>query len=141
MKDMLNGYQEGHCFYCGEKLDQNHIHVDHVIPRTFIAHYKPWNLVLSHEFCNESKSDSLPSEYYIQKLVDRNERLISSNHPLSKKIVADLGKTPIERKNETFSHYSRILNAVGSQNIWGGISGFNPESDPFYKSMIRNFIK
>lgn len=141
MKDMLNGYQEGRCFYCGEMLDQNHIHVDHVIPRAYIAHDKPWNLVLSHEFCNESKSDSLPSEYYIQKLVDRNERLISSNHPLSKKIVEDLGKTPAERKAETFSHYYRILNAVGSQNIWGGISNFNPESDPFYKSMIRNLIQ
>ena len=71
MKDMLNGYQEGRCFYCGEMLDQDHIHVDHVIPRTYIAHDKHWNLVLSHEFCNESKSDYLPSEYYIQKLVDR----------------------------------------------------------------------
>lgn len=141
MKDMLNGYQEGRCFYCGEMLDQNHIHVDHVIPRTFICHDKPWNLVLSHEFCNESKSDSLPSEYYIQKLVDRNERLISSNHPLSKKIIEDLGKTPTQRRNETFGHYYRILNAVGNQNVWGGISGFNPETDPFYRSMIRNIIK
>lgn len=140
MKDMLNGYQEGRCFYCGEVLDQNNIHVDHVIPRTYIAHDKPWNLVLSHEFCNESKSDYLPSEYYIQKLVDRNERLISSNHPLSKKIIEDLGFTPQQRKNQTFTHYHRILSAVGSQNIWGGIATFNPETDPFYKSMIKYFI-
>lgn len=140
MKDMLNGYQEGRCFYCGEMLDQNNIHVDHVIPRTYLAHDKPWNLVLSHEFCNENKSDSLPNEYYIQKLVDRNERLISSNHPLSKKIIEDLGKTPAVRKKETFEHYYRILNAVGRENIWGGISSFNPETDPFYRSLIRNFI-
>lgn len=80
MKDMLNGYQEGRCFYCSEFLEPNKIHVDHVIPRAFIYHDKPWNLVLSHDSCNERKSDFLPSKYYIQKLVDRNERLIKSNH-------------------------------------------------------------
>ena len=83
MKDMLNGYQEGRCFYCGEPLDPDSIHVVHVIPRTYLFHDEPWNLVLAHESCNEHKSDFLPSRYFIQKLVDRNERLIKSNHPLS----------------------------------------------------------
>ena len=140
MCDMLNGYQEGRCFYCGEMLDQQHIHVDHVIPRTVLNHDEPWNLALAHEYCNESKSDALPSRYFVQKLVDRNERLISSNHPLSKKIIEALGKTPLKRRTETFRIYDEILSAFGSKNIWGG-ENFNPENDPFYRSMIRNIVK
>lgn len=140
MCDMLNGYQEGRCFYCGEMLDQQHIHVDHVIPRTVLNHDEPWNLALAHEYCNESKSDALPSRYFVQKLVDRNERLISSNHPLSKKIIEALGKTPLKRKAETFRIYDEILAAFGTKSIWGG-ENFNPENDPFYRSMIRNIVK
>ena len=66
MKDMLNGYQEGRCFYCGEPLDQDAIRVDYVIPRAYLYHDEPWNLVLSHENCNGQKTDFLPSRYYIQ---------------------------------------------------------------------------
>ncbi len=142
MKDMLNGYQEGKCFYCGEPLDENDIHVDHVIPRTYINHDEPWNLVLSHgSTCNEHKTDFLPSKYYIQKLVDRNERLIKSNHPLSKRIIEALGNTPLKRKNETFRIYNQILDAVTEKNVWGGSHDFIPEHDPFYKSMIAMVMK
>lgn len=141
MKDMLNGYQEGACFYCGEALDPDSIHVDHVIPRAFLYHDEPWNLVLSHENCNEQKSDFLPSRYYIQKLVDRNERLIKSNHPLSQKIKDSLGATPQMRKKETFRIYNEILNAVGEKNVWGGSHDFIPENDPFYRSMIAMVMK
>lgn len=101
MKDMLNGYQEGCCFYCGELLDPDEIHVDHVILRTFLCHDESWNLVLTHGSCNEQKTDFLPNRYYIQKLVDRNERLIKSNHPLIQRIKNSLGATPAKRKTET----------------------------------------
>ena len=140
MKDMLNGYQEGRCFYCGEKLDQEHIHVDHVIPRAFLYHDEPWNLVLSHEYCNEHKSDSLPGRYYINKLIDRNEQLIQSNHPLSKQIITALGKTAVKRRKETLKIYDEIYMAVGGVT-WEGIHGFNPDTDPFYQSFIREIVK
>ncbi len=141
MKDMLHGYQEGRCFYCGEKLEENHIHVDHVIPRSFLYHDEPWNLVLSHDSCNEQKSDALPSRYYIQKLVDRNERLIKSNHPLSNNIKTSLGLTPAIRKRETFRIYEEILDAVTEKNVWGGTQDFIPELDPFYRTMISKVMK
>lgn len=140
MKDMLNGYQEGCCFYCGEPLF-GETHVDHVIPRAFLYHDKPWNLVLSHENCNEQKSDYLPSEYFIKKLVDRNERLIKSNHPLSYSIKEALGATPVARQRETFRIYNEILNAVTESNVWGGSQSFIPEKDPFYRSMIAMVMK
>ena len=141
MKDMLNGYQEGCCFYCGEPLGNETIHVDHVIPRAFLYHDEPWNLVLSHENCNEQKSDFLPSRYYIQKLVDRNERLIKSNHPLSQGIKDALGVTPAARRKETFRIYNEILDAVTESNVWGGSQSFIPEKDPFYRSMIAMVMK
>lgn len=141
MKDMLNGYQEGCCFYCGESLGDEIIHVDHVIPRAFLYHDEPWNLVLSHEYCNKQKSDFLPSQYYIQKLVDRNERLIKSNHPLSQGIKAALGATPVARKRETFRIYNEILDAVTESNVWGGSQSFIPARDPFYRSMIAMVMK
>lgn len=141
MKDMLNGYQEGRCFYCGEMLDEDCIHVDHAIPRAFLYHDEPWNLVLSHGNCNEQKSDFLPSRYYIKKLVDRNERLIKSNHPLSQGIKAALGDTPAKRQRETFRIYDEILNAVTEKNVWGGTQDFILEKDPFYRSMIAMVMK
>ena len=53
MKDMLNGYQEGRRFYCGEMLDEDCIHVDHAIPRAFLYHDEPSSgLVISY---NSSK--------------------------------------------------------------------------------------
>ena len=136
MKDMLNGYQDGRCFYCGEPLEPDKVHVDHVIPRAYLYHDEPWNLVLSHDGCNEQKSDFLPSKYYIQKLADRNERLIKSNHPLSQGIKDALGNTPKARKRELFRIYNEILDAVTEKNVWGGSHDFIPEKDPFYRSMI-----
>ena len=140
MKDMLNGYQEGKCFYCGEPLEPNSIHVDHVIPRAYLFHDEPWNLVLSHNGCNEQKSDFLPSRFYIKKLVDRNERLIKSNHPLSHKIITALGTSPNARMNKTFRIYNEILDIVGEKNVWGGKHDFVPENDPFYRSMVSMML-
>lgn len=75
---VLNGYQNGVCFYCGEQIEGK-IHVDHVIPRQVIFHDEIWNLVLSHEFCNLQKSDYLPSLIYVDKLIARNEHFFPVN--------------------------------------------------------------
>ena len=45
-RPVLNGYQQGVCFYCGELMGED-VHVDHVIPRQFLHHDEIWNLVLS----------------------------------------------------------------------------------------------
>jgi len=135
MQDMLYGYQEGRCFYCGEKLN-GQIHVDHVIPRSFIYHDEPWNLVLSHSICNLTKSDSLPGQAYIIKLINRNELLIKSNHPLSKGIIKELGKTSIERYKNTMRIYDEIKNLV--KYTWNGIHGYKIEDDGFFRKYIRN---
>ena len=138
MRDMLHGYQDGRCFYCGELMDEDDIHVDHVIPRTYLNHDEPWNLVLSHKSCNLNKSDQLPGKYYIKKLIDRNERLIRSNHPLSIQIKKELGNTPQQRENNTWRIYNQIYVAEGGIT-WDKTLGLTPENDPFYKRFVREF--
>jgi hypothetical protein len=82
-RPVLNGYQNGVCFYCGEVMPEGDVHVDHVIPRQLVCHDEIWNLVLAHGFCNEQKTDSLPGPEYVEKLLVRNEHFISSNWTLA----------------------------------------------------------
>ena len=136
---VLNGYQKGACFYCGESMQGHGIHVDHVIPRQLVYHDEIWNLVLAHEFCNEQKSDSLPGRQYIEKLILRNEHFIASNHPIRGKLIATTGKTSRERKEfveRVYSHAQMII-----PYTWEGIRGYNPGTDEFYKSLIRGLSK
>ncbi len=65
LRPILNGYQHGNCFYCGEDLDDS-IEVDHVIPRTAIDHDEIWNLVLAHEDCNRWKLAHLPPKPFVE---------------------------------------------------------------------------
>lgn len=133
---VLNGYQNGICFYCGEVMRDSDIHVDHVIPRQLIMHDEVWNLVLAHGFCNEQKSDALPSLYYVEKLIQRNESLIMSNHPLKKQLIATLGKGPSVRKQYVLRVYEDARTVL--RYTWEGIRGYNPATDPFYKSFVRS---
>ena len=90
----LQGYQCNICFYCAEQLLSSDIHVDHVLPRAVVNHDKLWNLVLAHEHCNQTKSDKLVGNHFIEKLIKRNENIIGSNHPWRKKLIHQLGETP-----------------------------------------------
>lgn len=135
---VLNGYQKGICFYCSEEMKPEHIHVDHVIPRQLIYHDEIWNLVLAHSFCNEQKSDLLPGVCYIDKLIQRNEYLIASNHPLKSKLIKQLGKDSHLRGQYVTKVYDDAKIVIG--NTWKGVRGYNLSSDPFYKSFVRVFI-
>jgi len=131
----LQGYQGNVCFYCGEYMEPSDIHVDHVLPRQVIKHDEIWNLVLSHSFCNEQKSDKLVGNHFIIKLIARNENIIGSNHPWKKKIMEILGNTSSERNSTLRSHYDKVRLILGNY-YWGGLPSYNPESDPFYKKLI-----
>jgi len=130
----LQGYQGNTCFYCGEALG-NDIHVDHVLPRQVVQHDEIWNLVLAHSHCNISKSDKLIGKHYLEKLIQRNENIMGSNHPWKKKIQVALGNTSIQRANKLWHHYQNVKSVLGAY-YWGGIEGYNPASDPFYRRLI-----
>ena len=130
----LEGYQGNACFYCGEALDGD-IHVDHVLPRQVLNHDEIWNLVLSHSHCNMLKSDRLVGDHFITKLIARNENIMGSNHPWKAKISDALGTTPRARAKALQYHYDNVKLALGS-NFWGGVEGYNPSTDPFYRRLI-----
>lgn len=131
----LQGYQGNICFYCCEPVHAGDIHVDHVLPRQVLQHDEIWNLVLSHSFCNEHKSDKLVGDYYMRKLIARNENIVGSNHPWKKKIMETLGRTPDARRSTLQKHYDNVRCILGP-HYWGGLQSYNPSSDPFYKKMI-----
>ena len=136
---VLNGYQKGICFYCGESMEGHDIHVDHLIPRQVIYHDEIWNLVLAHAFCNEQKSDALPSRKYVEKLIQRNEHFIASNHPIKNELIRTMGKTANERRRFVVKVYDHVKLVI--PYTWEGIKGYNPATDEFYKSFIRSLRK
>ncbi|WP_230460166.1 HNH endonuclease [Sansalvadorimonas verongulae] len=131
----LTGYQGNVCFYCGEPMPLDDIHVDHVLPRQVVMHDEIWNLVLSHGDCNLLKSDKLVGPHFIEKLIARNENIMGSNHPWKHKIATALGVTPIRRGKNLTQHYNNVKTVLGN-NYWGGAAGYNPATDPFYRKLI-----
>ncbi|UTR10184.1 HNH endonuclease [Evansella sp. LMS18] len=75
-KILLN-YFEACCFYCGKALSdqKRETHVDHFIPWSFVQSDNLWNLVLSCNRCNSSKSDKLPEKLFLEYLIERNHEL------------------------------------------------------------------
>jgi CRISPR/Cas system Type II protein with McrA/HNH and RuvC-like nuclease domain len=77
------------CFYCEDPLptDNRLVHVDHVIPWSYIYEDELWNLVLAHEKCNRKKYNSLPSDNFLTKLIDRNLKFTNINNIFKKSIL------------------------------------------------------
>lgn len=131
----LQGYQGNVCFYCGEPIEINDIHVDHVLPRQAVEHDEIWNLVLSHSICNMHKSDALIGKHYMEKLIARNENIMGSNHPWKKKIADSLGNTSIKRGRTLWTHYENVR-IILHNNYWENSPHYNRETDPFFKRLI-----
>ncbi len=139
LRAVLHGYQQGRCFYCRELIPLSTGHVDHVIPRQFVQHDEPWNLVLAHALCNEQKSDLLPSERSIAMLVARNEHLIASNHPLKQQFMAQLGQTPDARRRAVLRTYEDAKQVM--PYTWGQVWVFDPATDVLYQTVIRRLAQ
>ena len=134
-REFLNGYQNNQCFYCGEPMVEGDIHVDHVLPRQVIQHDEIWNLVLTHGFCNEQKSDRVVGQHYIEKLIQRNENIMGSNHPWKDKIAKQIGTSSAARRRSMERHYVNVKKVLGNY-YWGGVDNYNPSTDDFFKSLI-----
>lgn len=65
-------------FYTGEIISENDIHIDHVIPWSFIYSDDIWNLVVTKSTNNLSKGNRPPTQNEIEKLRLRNVSLIKS---------------------------------------------------------------
>lgn len=90
------------CFYCDKILEgaKTQIHYDHFIPWSFIYDTEIWNLVVSCQTCNTSKSDKLAPESCVAKLLARNEK-----YP---KLIENLGdgwKSEIRKQYDGCRYY------------------------------------
>jgi 5-methylcytosine-specific restriction endonuclease McrA len=90
----LTGFQHGRCFYCHEPLTSlpRGVHVDHVYPiaLTRTGSWRGpdvngvWNLVVACSACNLTKSSRVPTPDEVRALIDRNEAIMTSPHPLKR---------------------------------------------------------
>ena len=67
---------ERKCFICGKKIDEKDLSIDHVIPWSYLYSDDLWNLVYVHKSCNSCKSNVIPAKKEIEKLKERNQKLI-----------------------------------------------------------------
>ena len=85
-------------------------HVDHVIPYSLAkvvdtdVHH-PRNLVNACSECNLSKSNKMPEYGVVERVYQRNEYYIHSNHPLKDAIKAATGNTAVERRDTVQSAF------------------------------------
>jgi len=121
VRDALNGYQKGKCFYSFQDISVNPgsanlCQVDHFLPHLNKVVHLPsningiWNLVLADRAVNGNKSARVPEQRFLHRLYQRNEFFIESKHPLSETIVNQTGRTPEKRQQFLWDHYQRALN-------------------------------
>lgn len=107
-RDALNGYQKSRCFYCSRPIgvisgEDDVAHVDHFIPFRLRNQVHAnlngvWNLVLACADCNLSKLDRVPIKTLVLRLMQRNEFLITSHHPLRETLMSQLGHSTRARE-------------------------------------------
>ncbi len=131
-RDALNGYQKGKCFYSFADISiepgsTNLADVDHFIPHSLNEYIinidGVWNLVLSSTECNRGergKFDRLPDIKYLDRLHNRNEFLITSNHPLRETLIQQTGNTPKKRHGFLLSMYNtaQAFSGTGRNDGW-----------------------
>lgn len=122
VRDSLNGYQKGKCFYSYQdisikKNDFNICAVDHFLPHVNkLEHGKNganingvWNLVLAEATVNLNKKAKIPEKRFLQRLFNRNEFYIQSKHPLAETIINQTGATKQARISFLTKQYDLAL--------------------------------
>ncbi len=123
VRDSLNGYQKGKCFYSYQDISINKNHqnlceVDHFLPHANkLAHSTTganingvWNLVLADSKINLNKKAKIPEKRFLHRLFNRNEFYIQSKHPLAETIINQTGSTKESRSRFLESQYNLALN-------------------------------
>ncbi len=100
------------CFYCDDNLaGPIATHVDHVIPWSFLLDDPPWDLVLACATCNLEKSDRLPAETFVQKLVVANLRRRLTVFPRGR-------VSPFLQHDDEFERYHKAALSVEWPSGW-----------------------
>lgn len=123
VRDSLNGYQKGKCFYSFQDISvisgsDNLCEVDHFFPHINKTIHNQvganingvWNLVLANKDVNRNKSSKIPEKRFLQRLYNRNEFYIQSKHPLAETIINQTGNTKQKRIEFLNKQYQLALN-------------------------------
>jgi len=65
--------QEGRCFYCDKPNSK--FAQEHFIPWNYIFDTQSFNIVAACKECNSGKHDNLPSQDYLEQILQRNRKL------------------------------------------------------------------
>jgi hypothetical protein len=122
VRDSLNGYQKGKCFYSFQdisinKNDTKTCAVDHFLPHVNKLEHAQigvningvWNLVLSDFSINLDKKAKIPEKRFLERLFNRNEYYIESKHPLAETIINQTGLTKDSRRKFLEKNYNLAL--------------------------------
>jgi hypothetical protein len=122
VRDALNGYQKGKCFYSYQdisinKNDVNICEVDHFLPHlNKLQHHNTganingvWNLVLAERSINNHKRARIPELRFLERLYNRNEFYIESKHPLAETIINQTGDSKLKRRRFLERQYSLAM--------------------------------
>jgi len=95
---------ERRCFITGDKIPDNKLSVDHVIPWSYMYSDDLWNLVYVKSSVNSSKNNRLPNEEMIYMLENRNKKLLEllKSNRVQGKHIGELG---ISIKNNYVRHH------------------------------------
>ncbi|MFX1569664.1 MAG: HNH endonuclease [Promethearchaeota archaeon] len=94
------------CFICDKEILDKELSLDHVIPWSYLFEDNLWNLVYVHKKCNSTKSNMIPNKIEIEKLENRNQRLLQildkegffGKVKMKGKVIAEDLKFAIENK-------------------------------------------
>lgn len=78
--DLYSSGDKLECFYCEKEISLKKCHMDHFIPWSFVKDDKIWNLVFSCSSCNEAKSNKIPSELFLDKIIYRNKNILLNGY-------------------------------------------------------------
>lgn len=125
VRDSLNGYQKGKCFYSFQDISivsgaSQLCEVDHFLPHLnksvhneFGANINGvWNLVLANKDVNRNKSARIPEKRFLNRLFNRNEFYIESKHPLAETIINQTGNTKQKRIEFLNKQYQLALDSA-----------------------------
>jgi hypothetical protein len=122
VRDSLNGYQKGKCFYSYQDISINRNDIDICEVDHFLPHINKkvhnenganingvWNLVLANSKVNLHKKAKIPELRFLHRLFNRNEFYIESKHPLAETIINQTGSSKEIRRRFLEKQYNIAL--------------------------------
>jgi hypothetical protein len=104
VKEAVVGFQHGRCLTCGDMIwSEDRDAIDHVFPLALMGRFPVarqwpeldldtvWNLAPAHYDCNADKGARPPTAAELLRLVQRNDAIMNSPHPLKRTLQITLG--------------------------------------------------